>query len=101
MHALRKHKLAHLIATKYGDDRGLFLKASGISKGRLSQLLDPDEPFGEVAARNLEERLQLEPGYFDSMDARTVKFAVLFDSLPSDLKARWEQIAEALKPPEN
>lgn len=98
MHALRKQKLAQLIADTYGDDRGTFLKASGYSKGRISQLLDPDEPFGEVAARNLEERLNLEPGYFDKMDARTVKFALVFESLPDDLKARWEQIAAALKP---
>lgn len=99
MHALRKHKLAHLIAAKFGDDRGRFLKASGLSKGRLSQLLDPDQPFGEVAARNLEQRLQLDEGFFDSMDARTVRFALAFDELPDDLKARWEQIAAALKPP--
>lgn len=97
MHALRKQKLSQLIAENYGDDRGKFLKAAGITKGRLSQLLDPDEPFGEVAARNLEERLQLPPGYFDSMDARTVRFALAFEALPDDLKARWEQIAAALR----
>lgn len=96
MHALRKQKLVHLIATTYGDDRGTFLRASGLSKGRLSQLLDPEQPFGEVAARNLEERLRLPAGYFDAMDARTVRFALAFESLPDDLKARLEQIAAAL-----
>lgn len=96
MHALRKQKLTQLIADNYGDDRGTFLKASGLSKGRLSQLLDPAEPFGEVAARNLEERLQLPAGYFDAMDARTVRFALAFEALPDDLKARWEQIAQVL-----
>lgn len=96
MHALRKQKLASLIADSYGDDRGAFLRASGLSKGRLAQLLDPKEPFGEVAARNLEERLQLPAGYFDAMDARTVRFALAFEALPDDLKARWEQITAVL-----
>ena len=44
------------------------MNESGLTKGRLSQLLDPDQPFGDVAARNLESRLHLEPGFFDAMD---------------------------------
>lgn len=58
------------------------MRETGLTKGRLSQLLDPEEPFGDVAARRLEERLRLEPGYFDTMDAQTVEWAVKFDSLP-------------------
>lgn len=74
------------------------MSASGLSKGRLSQLLDPTQPFGDVAARNLEERLCLEPGYFDAMDARTLRFAMAFETLPDDVKERWEQLAALLKP---
>ena len=74
------------------------MKASGLTKGRLSQLLKPDEPFGDVAARNLEERLRLEPGYFDSMDRRTLEFAMLFDKLPDEMKRRWEELAVLLTP---
>lgn len=96
MHALRRHKLAHLLNTKYRGDRGRFLADSGITKGRLSQLLNPDEPFGDVAARNLEERLQLEPGYFDAMDAQTVNWAVQFDALPQHLKQRWLDLVKLL-----
>lgn len=35
---------------------------SGISKGRITQYLDPGEPFGEKAAANIEDRLGLKRG---------------------------------------
>jgi hypothetical protein len=98
MHALRRYKLRHLIEVAFKGDRGAFLLRSGLSKGRLSQLLDPKEPFGDIAARNLEERLQLDPGYFDSMNAATVEWAVKFDALPPELKARWAQLVDMLAP---
>lgn len=72
------------------------MKATGLTKGRLSQLLDPNEPFGDVAARRLEDRLNLEPGYFDTMDAQTVEWATKFDSLPQHLKDRWLEIVSLL-----
>lgn len=75
------------------------MKSTGLSKGRLTQLLDPDEPFGDVAARNLEERLQLEPGYFDAMDARTLTFALAFEALPEHVKLQWEQLVGMLSKP--
>ena len=98
MHTLRRQKLRLLLEGAYQNDRRRFLEKSGISKGRLSQLLDPDEPFGDVAARNLEDKLQLEPGYFDAMDARTVEFAPAFESLPLHLKDKWGEIVKMLNP---
>lgn len=99
MHSLRRIKLKALIESRFNGDRGAFLKASGITKGRLSQLLKPDEPFGDTAARNLEERLHLDPGYFDAMDSRTLLFALQFDKLPEHQKAQWEQIVQVLSKP--
>ncbi len=99
MHALRRYKLNHLLDTRFKGDRGAFLETSGLSKGRLSQLLDPDLPFGDTAARNLEERLMLEPGYFDAMDAKTVEWAVRFDKLPAHLKDEWLRLVLMLTPP--
>lgn len=96
MHALRRQKLQDLISRQYKGDRGAFLDASGISKGRLSQLLDPALPFGDTAARNLEERLNLDPGYFDAMDSRTLQFALTFEQLPAHVKEQWEQLASML-----
>lgn len=45
---------------------------TGLSKGRITQYFDPDESFGERAADNLEQRLQLASGtIFPSLRART------------------------------
>lgn len=96
MHALRRYKLRALIDTRFHGDRGAFLTASGLSKGRLSQLLDPDQAFGDKAARNLEDRLHMPAGYFDSLDERTQHFAMTFESLSDDLKSRWEELANLL-----
>ncbi len=99
MDALRRQKLRHLLDTRFGNDRQRFLKAAHMTKGRLSQLLDPNMPFGDRAARNLEDRLALPPGYFDAMDPRTLAWATTFDALPESVKAQWEQLAKMLIPP--
>lgn len=88
-----------MIETRYRGDRGALLSDAGITKGRLSQLLDPNKPFGDNAARNLEEKLELPPGYFDTMDARTLQFALMFEALPAHQKERWEDIVKTLAPP--
>jgi hypothetical protein len=96
MHALRRQKLRDLIAHRFRGDRGAFLAETGLTKGRLSQLLKDEQPFGDNAARNLEERLQLPAGYFDTMDARTLSFALAFEGLPVHLKERWEDLVQML-----
>jgi hypothetical protein len=96
MHSLRRDKLRTLLSDHYKGNRGQFLKDTGLTAGRLSQLLDPAEPFGDTAARNLEQRLHLEPGYFDAMDARTLRFATSFERLPGHLKDRWEELVRML-----
>jgi len=102
MHALRRSKLRHLLDVRFKGDRGAFLKKSGLTKGRLSQLLDPNEPFGDVAARNLAQRLELPPGYFYQMDAQTLQWAVAFDALPQPIKAKWLELVKMMggAPPE-
>lgn len=99
MHDLRRRKLELLLHDRFKDDRGAFLRQSGYTKGRLSQLLKRDQPFGELAARHLEERLQLAPGYFDAMDARTLEFALAFENLPSHQKEQWERLVSMLTQP--
>lgn len=46
-------------------DRALLMKKINLSKGRVTQLLDDDEPFGERAARSLAVKLGLRPGAFE------------------------------------
>lgn len=101
MHALRRRKLQLLIAVQFKSARGAFLKKSGLSKGRLSQLLDSGLPFGDNAARNLEARLELAPGYFDALDARTLEVALAFEALPEHQKAQWESLVAMLSPPKS
>lgn len=64
--AHRRERLKDLLAKRFAGDRQTFLARAGLTKGRLSQLLDPAEPFGERAARSLEKRLALPKMYFDA-----------------------------------
>lgn len=63
----RKDRLRQLIATRFGGDRAAFGAAAGLTKGRVSQLLDPDEPFGERAAASLTEKLALPDRWFEQL----------------------------------
>ena len=106
MKELRKKRLATLLAgSPYHGDRGAFLRDSGISKGRLTQLLDPNEPFGDVAAKNLAESLGLDSGYFEvrgpapvqidppakskaEASATAMEIALLYDLIPVSDRVR-------------
>lgn len=62
----RKKKLKELIGLPPFNGSNLeFSKAIGKSKGRVTQMLDPDEPFGENAARAICEARGLPPRYFE------------------------------------
>lgn len=65
MDAHRKTQLQELIKSEFRGNNADFLEAAKISKGYLSQLLDPSKPFGERAAKSLVEKLGLEPGFFE------------------------------------
>ena len=62
----RRIRLVKLLASpRFNGDRAAFLAASGMTKGRLTQLLDESLPFGDVAAKNLCKKLELPDGWFD------------------------------------
>ena len=70
MKNMRRKALVTLLNGKpFFGDRAAFCLAAGITKGRLSQLLNPDEPFGDRAAQALEEKLGLATGSLDKMAA--------------------------------
>lgn len=73
MDATRKHRLAKLIATRYKGERAELINESGLSKGRISQLLDPSVPFGERAARELERKLNLPERWLDQYEPSNVE----------------------------
>ena len=69
MDKLTKHRKARLLAlvegAPYDGNQQSFATKAKLSKGRISQLLDPDESFGERSAKALALRLNLAERYFE------------------------------------
>ena len=62
----RKDKLRALIDGKpYAGNQAEFGRKAGLTKARITQLLSPDEPFGERAAESLCGKLELPPRWFE------------------------------------
>ena len=62
----RKMRLRALIDSPvYGGSQASFAKAAGLTEGRVSQLLDPNQSFGERSAKNIVSELRLEDRYFE------------------------------------
>jgi SOS-response transcriptional repressor LexA len=75
MDATRKSRLQKLITGRYAGVQDNLAKAAGLSKGRISQLLDPDQRFGESAARTLEAKLLLPERWFDAPEVENTTAA--------------------------
>lgn len=62
----RKARLRGLIdSPTYGGNQASFAKAAGLSEGRVSQLLDANQSFGERSARNIASELRIGEHYFE------------------------------------
>lgn len=62
----RKDRLRALIDGKpYAGNQAEFGRKAGLTKARITQLLNPDEPFGERAAESLCAKLELSPRWFE------------------------------------
>lgn len=62
----RKRRLQELIAGKpFFGNQSAFAEKAGLTKGRITQLLDPNDSFGERSARNMAAALRLPADYFD------------------------------------
>lgn len=59
---IRREEFAKYLEREFEGDREKFIKASGLSKGRVSQLLDITSVFGERAAKGIEERMGKKTG---------------------------------------
>lgn len=67
----RKQRLKALIDSRFEGSQQRFADCVVMSKGRISQLLDDNEPFGERAAKNILTKLNdaginLPDGYFEA-----------------------------------
>lgn len=67
----RKRRLRSLIDSSYGSSQSSFAKAAGLTEGRVSQLLDPNQSFGERSARNIASEMRLSDRYFEEGFAAT------------------------------
>lgn len=62
----RKDRLRALIDGKpYVGNQAEFGRKAGLTKARITQLLNPDEAFGERAAESLCAKLELSPRWFE------------------------------------
>lgn len=112
----RRKLLAALLAERYRADRGRLIADSGLTHGRISQMLA--DGFGERSARELEASLKLPPLYFEQaptagLSPRARKIGELLDRLAGnesrhaiaygelrDLLDSHLSIAPAQSPPE-
>lgn len=67
----RRAALRRFLAEKLAGNRAALQQRLGLTKGRMTQLLEaPDQPYGERAARSHERKLRLPAGYFDRTEAQ-------------------------------
>lgn len=63
----RKAKLQALIDAKpWEGNQAKFAADAGVTKARITQLLDPNDSFGERAAKNIADKLNLPDRYFEA-----------------------------------
>lgn len=119
MKEVRRQRLKDLLETRFNGSRTAMWKAAGLSSARLTQLLDENEPFGDIAAENLERSLSLPRGYLNG-DAppetarhegqpttAAMELAFLFDMIPESDRLRrasahsaaTKAILDVLQPP--
>lgn len=63
--ARRRRFAAYFSGKPFNGDRAKLIAKTGLTSGRITQLLDEDEVFGERAAAALAVRLGLAPDYFE------------------------------------
>jgi len=62
---IRRINLKALIENQY-KNQAHFIRETGINQGLISALLRGEKTFGEVAARNIEDRAGIPPGWLDN-----------------------------------
>lgn len=90
MKEIRRSRLIALLSSpRFLGDRAKFCQDAGITKGRLTQLLDPKEPFGELAARNLSDALRLDSGYFENQPNSKTEPVELVETQSTRMDLDW------------
>lgn len=91
----RKRRLQELIAGKpFFGNQSAFAEKAGLTKGRITQLLDPTDSFGERSARSMAAALRLPADYFDGQQA---PFPRAIPSIDEDLASALEVLTKVLQ----
>jgi SOS-response transcriptional repressor LexA len=92
----RRDRFVAYFESKLKSDRQELMRRTGYSKGRITQLLDENEPFGELVATRLAERLRLPETYFlmDAPSSVIQAVAVRAHDDDEDLGEDYVQIPE-------
>lgn len=98
----RRRRLVEYFDAKLGGDRARLIRMTGFSKGRVSQLFDPGQPFGERAAAGLALKLGLSPDYFERESPQTLspaalELAALYDAMTDGEKSRLKLLMQAAR----
>jgi hypothetical protein len=100
----RRRFIATFKAKPWNEDRAKFMRETGYSKGRVSQFLDPKQPFGERAAREVALKMGLDADAFESDEAAiralspaALELAALFDTMSRVEQARLVRLALAAR----
>jgi hypothetical protein len=94
----RKERLQALIDGKpYLGSKSAFAARAGLSKGRITQLLDPAEAFGERSAKNLTSALGLRDERYFERPFSDVAPAEETRQEPGEIEGALRVLAEAMK----
>jgi hypothetical protein len=78
---------------------------SEVDASYLSQLINGHRPFGEKSARNLEQKFDLPPFYFDKLEAREDRelyiVQKIFEQMDEKTRQQWIAIGNTLAKPED
>lgn len=84
----RRRRFLQFFEEQYHGDRARLIRETEYTKGRVAQLFDNDQPFGERAGRNLAEKLELPLDYFErdrpkpgQLSAEAVEWAWRYERL--------------------
>lgn len=99
----RRRRLVAYFERELKGDRATLIRRSGLTHGRISQLFDPLQPFGELSARRLAESLGLSSDYFErdhdaapQLSPEALALAQAYDSANAEIRERLHALMRAV-----
>lgn len=96
----RRRRFLAFFEQRYRGDRQKLITDSGLTKGRVAQMFDKGQPFGEAAARGLALRLHLDEDFFerdDGLSAETLEWAQRYERMDEGERQRWRLLYQVAR----